>query len=424
LGNPSALPRHLSPAPAPYVNVTITQPHPKASPAAEVEPYQNRGGACPRPNLTSSLAPRPSQQPRAPHTSAVASAVGAPPAGQSPSASAALRPPSHQFPTVVYAQPPGAAGRNAGPRYPQHQQQGHLVRCAARPPLQHYDSIQELYSFVSNVLSSWENRAGGGDDASSTASGIPPNQFNGGRHGESIPSGNSSVAGSTVSSSYADGRRFPGAHGQGLPQGRGQQDESTYYATLSHYNLTGTPRGNFSSPAYPRTAVRGGLSRGGGVFAPVIRYRHPESASATSLPDGGGPGGQYYTAAVPAAGSNNTYFYQESVCPSAGQPQEEPISRPVSNLSNKSSEQYYTYPYPRKQQELILRSPDWATVINWARRVVQSREDENATRCDCSHEFHDVRGLQKHEHSHSWPHVQPQECNVLFLAKVKKILRF
>jgi hypothetical protein len=102
---------------------------------------------------------------------------------------------------------------------------------------------------------------------------------------------------------------------------------------------------------------------------------------------------------------------------------EEPISRPVSNLSNKSSEQYYTYPYQRKQQEQIFKPIDWCTLVHWARRVVQSRDDDHETKTDCSHGMHDIKGLKRHEHQHSWPHVQPHECNVLFLAKVMQRVR-
>lgn len=384
-----------------------------------MEPFQNQGRACPRPNLTSSPLPARSAQASHPQSgTALVRGQAQPPhpstRHQSPST---LRPRQPQ--PVAFALP---AGQNAGSqdtavRIPQQ----HLVRGALRPQLQHYDSIQELYSFVSNVLSSWESRVGAGDDGSSITSGAQP-QFNG-RGGGSIPSGNSSVAGSTISST-ASGRRFqePGSTFQG--RGQQQQNESTYYATLSHYNLTGRSRFSHLNPNYPPGTL---TPHPRGAFAPVVRHRQLDPASTSSLIGGGRQGGgtdQYYTAAVPAAGSNNTYFYQESVCQGSSQPQEEPISRPVSNLSNKSSEQYYTYPYPRKQQELILRSPDWATVINWARRVVQSREDENVTRTDCSHEFHDVRGLKKHEHTHSWPHVQPQECNVLFLAKVNSEISF
>ncbi|CAL8108475.1 unnamed protein product, partial [Orchesella dallaii] len=97
---------------------------------------------------------------------------------------------------------------------------------------------------------------------------------------------------------------------------------------------------------------------------------------------------------------------------------EEPISRPVSNLSNKSSEHFYTYPYPRKQQDQIFKPIDWCTLVHWARKAVQSREDDNDIKCECSHGCHEIKGLKRHEHQHSWPHVQPHECNVLFLAKV------
>ncbi|CAG7733094.1 unnamed protein product, partial [Allacma fusca] len=97
---------------------------------------------------------------------------------------------------------------------------------------------------------------------------------------------------------------------------------------------------------------------------------------------------------------------------------EDPISRPVSNMSNKSSEHFYTYPYPRKQQELLQSNKaDWCTLVNWARKVVESRENDSNTLSDCSHGAHDIKGLLRHEHNHQWPHVEPQECNVLFLAK-------
>lgn len=119
---------------------------------------------------------------------------------------------------------------------------------------------------------------------------------------------------------------------------------------------------------------------------------------------------------------------------------EDPLSRPVSNMSTKSSsEQFYTYPYQKKvsqQQQLeqhetisggssssVFKPVDWVTLVHWARRVVRAREKENYVDTDCSHGAHAIHGLTRHEHLHTWPHVQPQECNVLFLAKVMQRVR-